>query len=225
MQGEPLGEVSIDTDGLFGDRRSALVDVDSGFGLTARRVPELLFASARLVDAGHGRPEVTLPDGTIAHDDAALSEWLGRRVTLVDARDASSARYESPDDAEAERGWHVFDGAVGAFHDAELFRVSMVSTATVGAWPARRFRANVVLDGGGEDQLVGSDVGLGDAVLHVQWGIPRCVMVTRPQPGGIERDLSVLQTIARDRDGLLAVGATVIEAGDVRVGDSLHLVL
>jgi hypothetical protein len=46
-------------------------------------------------------------------------------------------------------------------------------------------------------------------------------MVTRPQPGGIERDLTVLKTIQHDRESYLAIGATVIQPGDVRVGDSL----
>ena len=51
--------------------------------------------------------------------------------------------------------------------------------------------------------------------------IERCVMTTRPQPDGIERDLDVLRTIQRERDGCLAVGALVVRAGTVRVGASL----
>ena len=46
-------------------------------------------------------------------------------------------------------------------------------------------------------------------------------MTTRPQPGGIERDLNVLRTINRDRDGCLAIGALVVQPGTVRVGDAL----
>jgi hypothetical protein len=33
---------------------------------------------------------------------------------------------------------------------------------------------------------------LGDAVLDVDMRIKRCVMTTRPQAGGVERDLDVL---------------------------------
>ena len=47
-------------------------------------------------------------------------------------------------------------------------------------------------------------------------------MTTRPQPGGIARDTSVLKTIHRERDGLLAVGAGVLTAGTVAVGDELR---
>ena len=43
--------------------------------------------------------------------------------------------------------------------------------------------------------------------------IDRCVMTTRPQPGGIERDLDVLRSIHRTRDGCLAIGALVATPG------------
>ena len=62
LQGEQLDSVSVNRDGLEGDRRFAIYDVVTGFGLTGRRVPELLFASARLRD--DGAAEITLPDGT-----------------------------------------------------------------------------------------------------------------------------------------------------------------
>ena len=99
----------------------------------------------------------------------------------------------------------------------------MISTATLGEWDRRRFRANVVLDGDGEDALVGKEIALGDAVLHVESPILRCVMITRPQPDGIERDVEVLRTINRDRGSCIAIGATVRTPGDVGVGDELVL--
>jgi hypothetical protein len=51
--------------------------------------------------------------------------------------------------------------------------------------------------------------------------IDRCVMTTRPQAGGIERDLDVLRTIARERDAFLAIGALVEQTGTICVGDEL----
>jgi len=47
-------------------------------------------------------------------------------------------------------------------------------------------------------------------------------MTTRPQPGGIGRDTSVLKTIHRERNGLLAVRGAVLEGGVVRTGDVLE---
>ena len=76
----------------------------------------------------------------------------------------------------------------------------------------------------GEDALVGSELTLGDATLDVGMRLQRCVMTTRPQAGGVERDLDVLRTINRERGGCLAVGALVRQPGTVRVGDTLTLV-
>jgi uncharacterized protein len=223
LQGERLDAVAVTAEGLEGDRQFAIYDVDSGLGLTGRRVPELLFASARL--RGDGTAEITLPDGSPAEDDNALSDWLGRSVALRSAATDVVRRYENVVDFEHEStsDWEAFDGAARAFHDSARARVSLVSTATIGSWDPRRFRSNVLLAGEGEDSLVGSRVTLGEATLSVGMRIKRCVMTTRAQAGGIERDLDVLRAIARERDGRLAVGALVIEAGTIRVGDTVSL--
>jgi uncharacterized protein YcbX len=223
LQGEQLETADVTVDGIVGDRGFALFDLDTGFGLTARRVPELLFASARLTDDGVA---ITLPDGSVADGDDALSRWLGRPVALRSANTVETRAYENPLDFEAEATsqWLPFEGASGAFHDSRRARVSLVSSATIGNWDRRRFRTNVVVDGDGEDDLVGSTITLGDARLDVGMRIERCVMTTRPQPGGIDRDLDVLRTINRARDGCLAVGALVAHPGTVRIGDVVETV-
>jgi uncharacterized protein YcbX len=221
LQGERLDRAVLGPQGVTGDRGWALFDEGTGFGLTARRVPELLFAASRL--RPDGGVEVVLPDGTVTADDSVLSAWLGRPVTLRAAGEvADTRRYENPVDVEADADWQPFEGAGGAFHDNADFRVTLVSAATLGDWDRRRFRANVVLDGAGEDDLAGSRVRLGSAVLDVDRPVTRCVMVTRPQPGGIARDTGVLRTIHRERGGNLAVGGLVLIPGRVAVGDELH---
>jgi uncharacterized protein YcbX len=218
LQGEQVSSTELGPQGLNGDRQFAIFDVDTGLGLTARRMPALLFGAARMRE--DATPEITLPDGSVAEDDDALSAWLGRPVALRSAAEDVTRRYENPADFEDEAGrWEPFDGSSGAFHDTEAAAVSMLSSATYGGWDRRRFRANVLLDGDGEDDLVGARVRLGDAVLEVGVRIARCVMVTRPQPGGIDRDLEVLRTIHRRRAGCLAVGARVEQQGRVTVGD------
>jgi uncharacterized protein len=218
--GERLDRADIETDGLSGDRRFALFDVETGYGLTARRVPELLFASARWLG---DRVEITLPDGSVASDDDALSSWLGRGVVLRAASYDATRTYEVPLEVEvdAEDTWVTWNGPRGAFHDSTKARVSLVSRGTLGDWDPRRFRANVLLDGSGEDELVGTHVAIGRAVLDVIKPIDRCVMVTRPQPDGIGRDVDVLKTINRDRAGNLAVGALVVQPGAVAIGDEV----
>jgi len=222
LQGERVGACAVTRDGFEGDRQFVIYDLATGFGLTGRRVPELLFASARLRDDGSA--EITLPDGTVAVDDEALSAWLGRSVALRTAVTKAPRRYENVVDFEQEprSEWEAFDGAsAGAFHDNVGARVSFVSTGTVGPWDPRRFRANVLLDGEGEDELVGSKAVLGGVMFDLGMRIERCVMTTRAQAGGIERDLGVLRTIARERDACLAIGALVAAPGSVRVGDVL----
>jgi uncharacterized protein YcbX len=247
MQGEQLSVAEVVSEGLVGDRGWALFDVGTGLGLTARRVPDLLFAAGRLREIGtaggrrteggsvqgggteSGAVEVVLPDGTVTADDAVLSDWLGRRVALRRADTVAAARYETPDDDESAAGanpdatrWHEWQGAAGAFHDIAAARVSLITTGTLGTWDRRRFRSNVLLDGAGEGRLIGSRVRVGGVVLDVNDPISRCVMVTRPQPGGIGRDTSVLKTIHREHGGNLAVGAQVQTPGTVRTGDVLQ---
>jgi uncharacterized protein YcbX len=220
LQGEQLDGAAVTDSGIVGDRAYAIFDLDTGLGLTARRVPELLFASARLV-APDRPPEITLPDGSIACGDTALSHWLGRRVALRAAADVEERRYENPLDAEHDADWVVFDGAPGPFHDSARTRVSLVSTGTLGAWDRQRFRANVLLDGEGEDELVGSQITIGDATLDIVKRLLRCVITTRPQLDGIERDLDVFKTINRERAGCLAIGALVAQPGTMAVGDEV----
>jgi uncharacterized protein YcbX len=220
LQGEQLDVVKVGPEGLAGDRRYAIFDATTGLGLTGRRMPQLLFAAARL--RADGSAEITLPDGSIVAGDADLSRWLGRPVHLRSVEEEGTRQYENPEDTEHESQWQAFTGAQGAFHDSSSNRVSLVSTGTLGAWEPRRFRSNVLLDGEGEDGLVGGSIHIGEAVLDVRKRVGRCVMTTRPQPGGIEADPDVLRTIARERDSCLAVAALVVRPGLVRIGDGLH---
>ncbi len=221
LQGERLESAEVGPQGLVGDRGFAIFDAETGFGLTARRQPQLLFAAATALS--DGTVEITLPDGSVARDDAALSAWLERPVVLRSTEEVRDRRFENPVDFENEAGvWEPFAGSNGAFHDSGRANVSLVSTATIGDWDRRRFRSNLLLDGDGEDALVGSRIRIGSSELDVGKRIDRCVMTTRPQPGGIEKDLDVLRTIHRERGGDLAVGAVVVQPGGLAVGDELQ---
>ncbi len=221
LRGERLDEAEIGMEGVAGDRRYAIFDLATGFGLTARRVPQLLFAAASM--RPDGSAEITLPDGSIARDDAALSDWLGRKVALRSTEEVTQRRFENPEDFENEvtGRWEPFEGSSGAFQDSGNAAVSLLSKPSMRDWEQQRFRANIVLDEAGENDLVGSRIRLGAAVLEVRKPLERCVMVTRPQPGEVDRDLDVLRTIHRELDGCLAIGAVVTAPGRVRAGDEL----
>ncbi len=221
LRGEQLDETRIGYEGVQGDRRYAIFDLTTGYGLTARRAPELLFAAARM--RSDDSVEITLPDGSIAADDAALSRWLGRDVALRSTEQVTQRRFENPEDFEHEATsrWEPFEGSGGAFQDSGNAAVSLLSKPSIRDWDQRRFRANILLDAAGENDLVGTGITLGEARLEVGKRLTRCVMVTRPQPGGISRDLDVLRTIHRELSGCLAIGAVVTQPGQVRVGDAL----
>ena len=226
MQGEELESADVDELGIAGDRQWALVDTTTGLALTARRVPELLYARPRMV--GADKVEIELPDGTVTVDDEALSDWLHRRVRLTHAAAGRTGRYEIAADFEDEEGseWFQWDGPEGTFHDSGKTRVSVLATGSIGDWDRRRFRGNVIVDAdgvGAENELVGQRITIGTVTLDVVKPIDRCVMTTRPQPGGIERDLDVLRTINAERHTHLGVGSLVVTPGHLRVGDEVQL--
>lgn len=236
MQGETMTRAIIGPTGIIGDRAWGIIDVTTGFVLTARREPALLLATACYptdADADDATPPtITLPDGSIAADDEALSVWLGRPVRLERASVERRSTYENVVDFENEdtSDWVGWQGPAGTFHDSTRTQLSIASTTAMRGWDPRRFRANVIVampttaDGGTptpppEFALVDSLVAVGASRVDVVKRIDRCVMTTRPQPGGIERDLEVLRTIRRDYGGDLGVGALVRDPGPVAVGD------
>ncbi|MEZ5166079.1 MAG: MOSC domain-containing protein [Acidimicrobiales bacterium] len=149
---------------------------------------------------------VRTADGRELRTSDDLSAWLDRPVTLTAAAGRPGGTYEVPLDFENEADWVSWQGPPDAWHDSTRTRVSLVSTATLGDWDVRRFRPNVVLDGEGEDALVGRSIRIGDVALSVTKPIDRCVIVTRAQPG-LDCDLDILRTINRDRGATLAIGA------------------
>lgn len=222
------GEVLLSADltelGIDGDRGWSLYDVDTGNTLTARRSPDLLFASARILD---GDLVITLPDGSEVgeSDHAAMSSWLGRDVEIRAAGEHNldvGGTYEVPLDVENDAEWVSWEGPGGAFHDSTRTRVSLVSASTLRDWDRRRFRTNVVVDGQGEDDFVGQQITVGGVRLDVTKQVDRCVMVTRPQPG-LDRDLEVLKTINAERATFLAIGCLVLAPGQIALGDEVSV--
>ena len=214
--GEKLNTAEITDLGIVGDRGWGLVDETTGMVLTGRRAPELLMATCRLVD---GSPVTTTADGRDLHTSADYSDWLGKPIRLERAGDEGGT-YENPMDVENDADWMTWQGPEGAWHDSGRARVSLVSTASLGDWDIRRFRANVLVDESGEDDFIGGRITVGATVLNVTKGIDRCVMVTRPQPG-LERDLDVFKTIIKRDRTTLCIGATVDQGGTITVGDQV----
>jgi uncharacterized protein YcbX len=215
MGGESLAAASLGPLGIAGDRAWGVRDQATGMVLTGRREPRLLMATARLVA---GAPVMTAADGATMTTSAQLSTWLDRPVELVAAADAPGT-FENPLDIDNEDDWVSWQSIPGSFHDGRS-TVSLVSAGSLADHEPKRFRVNLVLDGDGEDDLVGTDVAVGAARLHVRKQIDRCIMVARAQPG-VPADLGALKRVIRERENLMGVGAMVLDAGEVAVGDVL----
>lgn len=236
LQGEPLSETAVEESGLVGDRRWGIVDCETGKVLTARRVPPLLLASARLTDDG---VDITLPDGDVvspadSRTNDVLSKWIGRPVELVHAEtiDAGVGEFfqDATDDDSAVLSWTM---PAGRFVDA--LPLLILTTASLrqakalhpdGAWETRRFRPNIVVDvdddGWVEDAWCGRTVRIGNASVMPVVPCERCTMVTRPQPG-LDRDLEIFKTLARHHSSQFGVWTSVQSPGTIRVGDEVTL--
>jgi uncharacterized protein YcbX len=214
MGGERVAALTLEGDGVVGDRDWGVRDVDAGVVLTAKGCPPLLQACASF---GDGTVMVVLPDGrsgragsTALDDD--LSDWLGRRIALEPARPGVAAGYDAG-----------FTGPPGRFVDG--WPVHLVTTATLAGDDARRYRPNVVVAAEGkpflEDGWIDRTVALGEAQLDVRKGCTRCVMVTRRQPG-LPEDRSRLRRLGR-REGKLGVYLRVATPGPFREGDEVRV--
>ena len=238
LQGEVLQTASVEADGLQGDRQFGIRDETTGRVLTARRAPELLFASASL--SADGEPVITLPDGAVLHGvgettDAALSAWLGKPVRLVRAAEIPPARaefFEDPtDDSSTAIEWTM---PQGRFVDAAPLLVLTSASLRRGAelypdgdWQVRRFRPNLFLDldddGWLEDGWCGTtSLRIGSAELAPQQPCIRCTMVTRPQPE-IGEDRDIFRTLARHHNGHFGAWTAVTTGGTITTGDDVQL--
>ncbi|MEO6987787.1 MAG: MOSC N-terminal beta barrel domain-containing protein [Aquihabitans sp.] len=216
MQGEALSTAEVGPVGIVGDRGHALRDSVTGVVLTARRDPSLLFASGRVEGPD---AVVHLPDGHETADDDVLSDWIGRPVELI-GPSGHADTYEIPADPEDDDSEILtWQGPAWSFHDSTRTQMSLVATGDLADWEVRRFRPNLVLQADTADRFVGHRLRFGTVEVDVVKHIDRCVIVTRPQPGGIDRDLEVLRTVKRERNLMLGVGAMVRVQGEVAVGD------
>ena len=98
MLGEQLSEVQVRPLGFAGDRRRAVIDVDSGVSLSAKRYGELLHCRARTVGE---RVNIEFPDGDDMDADSPkaaekLSTLLNRHVVVQTIRSGSVVRHEFP---------------------------------------------------------------------------------------------------------------------------------
>ncbi|MFL6126128.1 MOSC domain-containing protein [Actinophytocola sp.] len=244
MGGEPVAELMLDH-GVVGDRAFAVVSVATGRVLTAKRVPELLDATARWLGSA---AEITLPGGpTIRSDnpdvDAAISRWLGQPVRLARpaGRTVAVEEYQGDPDGSAELA--TFDLPAWSFvDDAPVHLLSWDSVQAGqrwypgGNWDLRRFRPNIVLTSAVPDPgrdtpatrpgegAVGDELQVGQAIVEVTGSCKRCVMVTQPQRG-LPKDREVLRSIISRAGATFGTYVSVRRGGAVRCGDPVTVLV
>ena len=213
MLGELLDAALVTVSGLTGDRGWIVVDEDTGERIANKRGPtdpRLRACRAELV--GEDELRITLPDGEhVEHRDAApaLSELLERRVRL-------------------EPGEHHDYGAVHVLTTGALDHLRRAAPGT--DWDPRRFRANLLLEGEDEDNLIGRELrGRSGVRLRLDLHTPRCVVPTRAQHG-LPADTRLLRSLVghrlRDVPTLgprpcMGAYASVPAAGRLGVGERL----
>lgn len=233
LGGEELQAAAIGDYGIAGDREWALRELERGGIMSARVWSGLLALGARC--GVEGRVEIDFGDQAL--DIAAqatvdlLSNHCGRRVQL------ERVRRERPSAAELEaviRG-EAYPPARD-FFDEDV--IHLIASGTFehlrtlnpdGDFDPRRFRANIYIDTGAEndgfieDQWLEGELQIGAGVrIHGLRPAIRCVMTTHQQPG-LARDMSILRTAAQHHGAYVGVFASILAGGNVRVGDAVVL--
>lgn len=237
FQGELLERATFSARGLDGDRALGVVDVATGYVLSAKQVPELLHAAARTRPDGiearlPGSGWLPAPSPAL---DAAASAWLDREVRAepppVDGSRNYTMSFNVDDESVDSFDWHCPPGTFVDLADVHLLTTASLRSAAAvhpdGAWSVDRFRPTVLVevagDGYPEDGWVGGRLAVGAQVeLVVDQPTIRCAMTTRAQ-NELPRDLEVFKSLVRTHEGNLGLYATLAAGGEVRRGDEVRL--
>jgi len=230
MAGELLDVARLGWHGIEGDRRFAfrrLAD-KSGFPwLSASKLPQLLLYKPLRLDSNanneNGEPlptHVRTPDGKeyeLQSDELRqeISSRFGSDVELMNLRHG------------------IFDEA--CISVISLGTVHGVERESARGIDRRRFRPNIMIETNGdepfaEDAWVGRTLIFGEAnsgpappaAIGITMKDERCVMVNF-DPDTAEKDSEVMKTVVRMNENYAGVYATVVSAGELRVGQVVTL--
>ena len=214
MAGEPLSEVEVAWHGCAGDRRWAFIRdgvPQSGFPwLTLRERANM----------SHYRPSFVDP----AQPD--------KSPTIV--RTPSGSVFDVTDPALAAELWpegaRVIKQNRGIF---DTFPLSLITSQTIARLgesvgmqlQVERFRPNVLVQAATEapfqeDDWVGQELRIGGMAMRVDKRDGRCVVITI-DPVTLERNPTILRTVARDRQGCLGVYGSTVTPGPIALGDAV----
>jgi uncharacterized protein len=218
MQGEPLSSAALTLQGFAEDRRYAFVQTASRSSFpwfTARELPELLYYRTSVENPGTS--EVAVKVAT-AHGE----NWPIESEDLRKALEARSGK--SLFLLRDYRG--SYDAApVSLISRQTVARIAEESGTKENSW---RFRPNVLVDLNGagpfdELQWVGKTLRIGSAArIAVTEVDQRCVMITLDPATG-QSSPEILKCVVQNHGKSAGIYATVLTAGEVRVGDPILL--
>ena len=233
-----LAEVArayLDKPGIAGDRAFFIIDAEGK--LFTQRDHGSLVQIRPSYDAGTGELQLAFPDGRLVRGVPALGEpvstafWEGRPV---EGREVRGEWNEALSEFASQPLRLVKTATRGSSFDA--FPLSLCSTASVEALAraagetvdGRRFRQNIYLSGAEphqEDEWVGREVRVGQALIRVKMRDSRCAVTTHsPETGEI--DMNTLKIIAsyrtdQPKEVNFGVYCTVVEPGEAAIGDEV----
>jgi len=218
MRGEPLFATTLTLQGVPADRRYAFVQTASRSSfpwLTARELPELLCYCTSVEEAGAQEAAVTVttPDGEkfpITSDELreSLEARSGKKLFLL----------------------YDYRGSYDVAPISLISRqtISQIAKESETAEDPLRFRPNLLIDlesGEPFDELnwVGRILRVGDAArIAITQVDQRCMMITL-DPASAKPSPAILRCVVQQHKQCAGVYATVLTAGEVRVGDTVAL--
>ena len=198
MAGEKLQRVSIGPHGIDGDRVVHVEDANAQV-ITSRTHPRFLGHKGTL--GPNGEP---LVDGRLWNSQDVAAE-----VVDIVGPGAKLVRFDGIERFDMLPLLVATDGAIAAFgHDH------------------RRLRPNIVIggvEGLTEREWPGGFLRIGKVLIGVRDLRLRCIM-TAYDPDTLVKDKEVTRSIFRRFDGKLALNCSVIEGGEITVGDMVQLI-
>lgn len=220
MGGECLEACLIESYGLSGDRYCSFYDetkTEWARYVTARKLPAMLTYKASFAA---GEIRVTGPDGRVYGWD---DELLRQIQSLTETRIAMSALKAPHPEAKHPELLSVDGAGILLVTDASLRKLEALWGKPV---DQRRFRGNFVValrdETDFEGNWIGRELAIGETRLKVDSFCQRCVMVTM-DPDTQERDPSLLRKVNEDFGLHFGVYASVVQTGQVRIGDEVRL--
>lgn len=222
MAGEQLASCDVSLFGIPGDRGWALRDETTGRITTGSRLPLLMQCEAQYREspANGSIPHVVMrfPNGVeVASDvgdvNARLSELLDKSVSLWSLQPASAPHIT-----------HFDAFPIHVLTTSSLEAMKRLNPAAL--WDERRFRPNFLIetDDGVEGlvEFAWSHVRLGGVEVKCEMKTERCAMATNAQKE-IPKDPSILRSLVEEADQNLGMYASVVKAGEVRIGDVVEI--